>query len=67
MGGETVFYNNTSTSKPCEEIVVNLQQGMALLHAHGSACLLHEGREVTDDANGLGKWILRTDLVVLPR
>jgi hypothetical protein len=67
VGGETVFYTGATKSKPGDKIVVNPQQGMALLHAHGAACLLHEGCEVTDDANGVGKWILRSDLVVLPR
>jgi len=65
-GGETVFYTPSSRTSPGKEIVINLQQGMALLHAHGSSCLLHEGREVTDDGNGLGKWILRSDLLVKP-
>jgi len=67
VGGETVFYTEATKTSKGEEIVVNPQQGMALLHAHGSACLLHEGREVTEDADGLGKWILRSDLVVLPK
>jgi len=67
IGGETVFYTPSTRNKPGEEIIINLQAGVALLHAHGSSCLLHEGREVTNDANGVGKWILRSDLVVMPQ
>lgn len=42
-----------------EELAVAPRPGMLLLHRHGDACLLHEGRRVTAGA----KYILRTDLV----
>jgi hypothetical protein len=64
VGGETVFYTNPTRSSPSKEIVVSPIEGTALLHAHGKDCLLHEGREVTDDGGGVGKWILRSDLAV---
>ncbi|KAI4595449.1 hypothetical protein KJ359_006795 [Pestalotiopsis sp. 9143b] len=59
LGGQTVFYpHDRKVGK--EEIVVELETGMLLLHKHGDDCLLHEGREVTDGH----KWILRSDLCV---
>ena len=65
VGGETVFYTESSKTKKSEEIVVNLARGLALLHKHGRDCLLHEGRVVEDDGE-VGKWVLRSDLVVRP-
>ncbi|KAK0729749.1 hypothetical protein B0H67DRAFT_630322 [Lasiosphaeris hirsuta] len=58
-GGETAFYPHERRSAK-EEIVVNPETGMLLLHKHGDDCMLHEGREVTAGE----KWILRTDLCV---
>lgn len=63
QGGETVFYTETTKREPVREVVTSLDRGTALLHRHGRDCLLHEGKVVTDDA-GVGKWVLRSDLVV---
>lgn len=60
VGGETVFYTRP---KRGEEIVVEPEKGLALLHKHGADCMLHEGRLVSEDG-GVGKWVLRSDLVV---
>lgn len=55
QGGETVFYQNKT-----DPIVVKPTRGMALLHRHGTHCLLHEAMQVT-----LGeKWVLRSDVLV---
>ncbi|KAL4810402.1 hypothetical protein BDV18DRAFT_57092 [Aspergillus unguis] len=60
-GGETVFYPEaTRTDRNPEPVSVAPEMGMALLHRHGDACMLHEGKEVT----GGEKWVLRSDLVV---
>ncbi|KAI9101188.1 hypothetical protein DFS34DRAFT_578325 [Phlyctochytrium arcticum] len=60
-GGETVFYRGTSRTK---KLVVSVPPttGMALLHAQGSRCLLHEGAIVK---SGL-KWVLRSDVMYTP-
>jgi len=54
-GGETVFYSKRGkevyTCQPCA--------GRALLHRHGSACLLHEARTVEHGV----KYVLRSDVV----
>ncbi|KAA8896788.1 hypothetical protein FN846DRAFT_964794 [Sphaerosporella brunnea] len=63
VGGETVFYTEASKTKKSEEVVVNLEKGLAVLHKHGRDCMLHEGRLVTNDG-GVGKWVLRSDLAV---
>ena len=68
LGGETVFYpegEGSAASKRKDRgtaapIVVELDAGMALLHSHGSECLLHEGKEVTEGE----KWVIRSDLCV---
>jgi hypothetical protein len=62
VGGETVFYRETSTVKnrKPDPIVVQPKRGMALLHRHGVSCLLHEAMEVTDG----DKWVLRSDVLV---
>ena len=66
MGGETVFYpepepaRKKSKEPPPEPFIVDLEVGMALLHRHGSQCMLHEGREVTAGE----KWVIRSDLCV---
>jgi hypothetical protein len=63
IGGETVFYPEPpkkSKGPPPEPFVVDLQVGLALLHRHGDACMLHEGREVTQGE----KWVIRSDLCV---
>jgi hypothetical protein len=56
---KAVFYQETKKNA-MEEIVVNIERGMVLLHRHGgSYCLLHEGRPVTKAT----KWVLRSHLV----
>lgn len=60
VGGETVFYTRPRRG---EEVVVEPEKGLALLHKHGADCMLHEGRLVSEDG-GVGKWVLRSDLVV---
>jgi hypothetical protein len=66
VGGETVFYPDPEPGKkkgkepPPEPVVVELDVGLALLHRHGSQCMLHEGREVTQGE----KWVIRSDLCV---
>jgi hypothetical protein len=64
-GGETVFYNTPirSQKRVTQEhsvaASVSPVAGLALIHRHGSECLLHEAREVTAGA----KYVLRSDLV----
>jgi hypothetical protein len=67
IGGETVFYPEPELGKkkknkePAPEpLVVDLEIGMALLHRHGTECMLHEGREVLQGE----KWVIRSDLCV---
>ncbi|KAG0131964.1 hypothetical protein HOY82DRAFT_314335 [Tuber indicum] len=62
-GGETVFYTEATKHTRGEEYAIEPEKGTALLHKHGAHCLLHEGRVVTEDA-GVGKWVLRSDLIV---
>ncbi|KAI8991812.1 hypothetical protein BDF20DRAFT_812342 [Mycotypha africana] len=60
-GGETVFYRlNKHQNCKSEPIVVRPKKGMALLHRHGTHCLLHEAKEVTKG----NKWVLRSDLLM---
>ncbi|KAL0096854.1 hypothetical protein J3Q64DRAFT_1709801 [Phycomyces blakesleeanus] len=59
-GGETVFYKSVSKRRLGDPIVVQPQQGMALLHAHDKNCMLHEGKEVKKGV----KWVLRSDVLV---
>lgn len=63
-GGETVFYRNTSKKSKAEEkpIVAELARGTALLHRHGSRCMLHEARPVRKGT----KWVLRSDVLFGP-
>ena len=68
-GGETVFYpefgqvkNWGSPSNSVLPISVPPEAGMALLHKHGDDCLLHEGKEVVSGE----KWVIRSDLCVVP-
>ncbi|KAI9753360.1 MAG: hypothetical protein M4579_005185 [Chaenotheca gracillima] len=63
LGGETVFYPDNpdpKSKKDQEPVVISLETGMALLHRHGSDCMLHEGREVLAGE----KWVIRSDLCV---
>ncbi|KAF2273122.1 uncharacterized protein EI97DRAFT_436366 [Westerdykella ornata] len=66
IGGETVFYPESPSGRKKknepqpEPVVVDLEVGMALLHRHGSECLLHEGREVLQGE----KWVIRSDLCI---
>ncbi|CAO3663733.1 unnamed protein product [Rhizopus stolonifer] len=55
-GGETVFYHRKGESP----IVVKPQRGLALLHRHGTHCLLHEAMQVAQGE----KWVLRSDVLV---
>ncbi|CAO0803178.1 unnamed protein product [Mucor circinelloides] len=57
-GGETVFYKNDN--RKSDPIVVQPKKGMALLHRHGTHCLLHEAMEVIEGS----KWVLRSDVLV---
>ncbi|KAI9007942.1 hypothetical protein CLU79DRAFT_723384 [Phycomyces nitens] len=59
-GGETVFYKSVSKRRLGDPIVIQPQQGMALLHAHDKNCMLHEGKEVKKGV----KWVLRSDVFV---
>lgn len=61
-GGQTVFYPDPPSKREAAPppVVAELEVGQLLLHRHGKACLLHEGREVTAGE----KWIIRTDLCV---
>ncbi|KAG8790157.1 hypothetical protein FRC12_012630 [Ceratobasidium sp. 428] len=59
-GGETVFYKPIPGVKgKTEEIVPPLTRGSVLIHRHGRACMLHEGRQV--DAGT--KLVLRSDIM----
>ncbi|XP_073127757.1 uncharacterized protein [Henckelia pumila] len=55
VGGETVFYG------PRNALVAEVPpaEGMALLHVHGSKCMLHEARSVSKGV----KYVLRSDVV----
>ena len=55
LGGDTVFMK-TAKAELCR---VTPQRGMALLHAHGRRCLLHEGEEVRRGV----KYLLRADIM----
>jgi predicted 2-oxoglutarate/Fe(II)-dependent dioxygenase YbiX len=55
-GGETVFYRD----RKAEPIIVQPKKGMALLHRHGTHCMLHEAKEVQSG----NKWVLRSDVLV---
>ncbi|WAQ85242.1 hypothetical protein PtA15_5A816 [Puccinia triticina] len=66
QGGETVFYNTPIRSQKrlaqdhsSVAASVTPVAGLALIHRHGSECLLHEARQVTAGA----KYVLRSDLV----
>ncbi|ORY56207.1 hypothetical protein BCR35DRAFT_284257 [Leucosporidium creatinivorum] len=59
VGGETAFYPSANTKRDGAALSVPLVAGRALLHRHGHACMLHEGRKV-----GKGtKWVLRSDVM----
>jgi hypothetical protein len=72
VGGETSFYpcgvapsedgkaRKRKIKVGEEDVVVELQRGLALLHRHGRECLLHEGRPVLKGT----KWVLRSDVVL---
>lgn len=60
-GGETVFYKeSTYKNRKPDPIVVQPKKGMALLHRHGTHCMLHEAMEVVKGS----KWVLRSDVLV---
>lgn len=50
--------NDVCTDGMCE-LAVPATKGTLLIHRHGDACLLHEGRKVIRGS----KYVLRTDLV----
>lgn len=69
-GGQTVFYpdrrlssnaslivENDQTIAP---IVIEVEEGLALLHRHGEDCLLHEAREVISGE----KLVIRADICI---
>ena len=55
VGGDTVFH--ATAKSECAR--VSPEAGMALLHAHGRRCLMHEGEEITRGA----KYLLRADVM----
>ena len=55
VGGDTVFHATAKTE--CAR--VSPEAGMALLHAHGRRCLMHEAEEVRRGA----KYLLRADVM----
>ena len=55
VGGATVFHATAKTE--CAR--VSPEAGMALLHAHGRRCLMHEAEEVRRGA----KYLLRADVM----
>ena len=67
-GGQTVFYPgqrlSTNPSLVVEEnqgidpVVIEIEEGLALLHRHGGDCLLHEGKAVVSGR----KVVLRADI-----
>ncbi|KAG8701755.1 hypothetical protein FRC08_003918 [Ceratobasidium sp. 394] len=60
QGGETVFHKPVPGSrKQTEEVVPPLTRGSVLIHRHGRACMLHEGREVKAGT----KLVLRSDIM----
>jgi len=54
LGGETAFYDGGQ-----ELVRITPVAGSALVHRHGSQCLLHEALEVTKGV----KYVLRSDIV----
>ncbi|GAA5978530.1 hypothetical protein JCM11641_007975 [Rhodosporidiobolus odoratus] len=59
VGGETAFYPTPTRKDNGPAIVPELKAGRALLHRHGLACALHEGRLVEKGE----KWVLRSDVM----
>ncbi|KAK0522326.1 hypothetical protein OC835_006607 [Tilletia horrida] len=57
-GGQTVFYDRHSVNSPTKW-EVEPRSGMALLHRHGSACMLHAALPPLTGK----KWVLRSDLL----
>lgn len=55
QGGETIFWK----TKTKQLVAVAPKRGMALLHAHGRRCLMHEGAEVLKGQ----KYMLRSDVM----
>ncbi len=55
QGGETIFWKTKSK----QLVSVAPKRGMALLHAHGRRCLMHEGAEVLKGQ----KYMLRSDVM----
>ncbi|KAM0793555.1 hypothetical protein ACM66B_000992 [Microbotryomycetes sp. NB124-2] len=59
VGGETAFYPQATNKSDGPRLDVALVAGRALLHRHGHACMLHEGRKVEQGV----KWVLRSDVM----
>lgn len=69
-GGQTVFYPGQRLStnallivekdQEIGPVVIEVEEGLALLHRHGKDCLLHEGRAVVSGE----KLVLRADICV---
>lgn len=69
-GGQTVFYpgqrlsTNTSLvvekNRAIDPVVIEVEEGLAVLHRHGKDCLLHEGGTVISGE----KLVFRADLCV---
>ncbi|KAK0551825.1 hypothetical protein OC846_003094 [Tilletia horrida] len=57
-GGQTIFYDNHS-EKSSRKWEVEPRAGLALLHRHGSACMLHAALPPLAGT----KWVLRSDLL----
>ena len=57
-GGETIFYGSHGAGPRDEILRFKPKRGTALVHAHGTRCLTHEGAAVTAGT----KYLLRTDL-----
>lgn len=56
-GGHTIFYSTHTNRAPF--LIVEPEQGAALLHGHGKRCLTHEGGLVEAGV----KYVLRTDVM----
>ncbi|KAI8912002.1 hypothetical protein DFJ77DRAFT_468550 [Powellomyces hirtus] len=59
IGGETVFYTGSSVRNKKVALSIRPKVGLALLHAQGAKCMLHEGAEVKQGF----KWVLRSDVM----
>ncbi|KAE8213559.1 hypothetical protein CF327_g2951 [Tilletia walkeri] len=58
-GGQTIFYDKHSAASGGKSWEVEPRTGLALLHRHGPACMLHAGLPPLTGE----KWVLRSDLL----